>query len=118
MVGDKNLQIFYEGNSLRYAPRLTKSIWDVAARLKIKEFVPKQKHNLRDDHLPLNQIARIPTCDIIDFDFPSAIRKHAFWHTEADVVKNCSAKSLGIVGSVLLQWLAEMQQLAQPHPSH
>lgn len=118
MVGDKNLQIFYEGNSLRYAPRLTKSIWDVAARMKVKEFVPKQKHHLRDDHLPLNQIARIPTCDIIDFDFPSARRKHAFWHTEADVVKNCSAKSLGIVGSVLLQWLAEMQQLAEPHPSH
>lgn len=118
MVGDKNLQIFYEGNSLRYAPRLTKSIWDVAARMKIKEFVPKQKHELRDDHLPLNQIARIPTCDIIDFDFPSARRKHAYWHTEADVVKNCSARSLGTVGSVLLQWLSEMQQLAQPHPSH
>jgi Zn-dependent M28 family amino/carboxypeptidase len=118
MIGDKNLQIFYEGNSLRYAPRLTKSIWDVAARMEIKEFVPKQKHELRDDHLPLNQIARIPTCDIIDFDFPSARRKHAYWHTEADVVKNCSARSLGIVGSVLLQWLNEMQQLAQSHPSH
>ncbi len=118
MVGDKNLQIFYEGNSLKYAPRLTKSIWDVAARMKVKEFVPKQKHLLRDDHLPLNQIARIPTCDIIDFDFPSARRKHAFWHTEADVVENCSARSLGTVGSVLLQWLAEMQQLAAPHPSH
>ena len=118
MVGDKNLQIFYEGNSLRYAPRLTKSIWDVAAGMKIKEFVPKQKHDLRDDHLPLNQIARIPTCDIIDFDFPSARRKHAFWHTEADIVKNCSARSLGTVGSVLLQWLIEIQQLAQPHPSH
>lgn len=118
MVGDKNLQIYYEGNSLTYAPRLTKSIWDVAARMKIKEFVPKQKHVLRDDHLPLNQIARIPTCDIIDFDFPSARRKHAYWHTEADIVKNCSARSLGTVGSVLLQWLSEMQQLAQPHPSH
>ena len=118
MVGDKNLQIYYEGNSLTYAPRLTKSIWDVAARMKIKEFIPKQKHNIRDDHLPLNQIARIPTCDIIDFDFPSARRKHAYWHTEADVVKNCSAKSLGSVGSVLLQWLNEMQQLAQSHPSN
>ena len=118
MVGDKNLQIYYEGNSLTYAPRLTKSIWDVAARMKIKEFIPKQKHNIRDDHLPLNQIARIPTCDIIDFDFPSARRKHAYWHTEADVVKNCSAKSLGSVGSVLLQWLTEMQQLAQSHPSN
>lgn len=118
MVGDKNLQIYYEGNSLRYAPRLTKSIWDVAARMKIKEFIPKQKHDIRDDHLPLNQIARIPTCDIIDFDFPSARRKHAYWHTEADIVRNCSAKSLGTVGAVLLQWLTEMQQLTQPHPSH
>lgn len=117
MVGDKNLQIFYEGNSLTYAPRLTKSIWDVAARMKAKAFVPKQKHKLRDDHLPLNQIARIPTCDIIDFDFPSPRRKHAYWHTEADVVKNCSAESLGTVGSVLLQWLTEMQQLAQNQPS-
>lgn len=112
MVGDKNLQIYYEGNSLKYAPRLTKSIWDVAARMKAKAFIPKKRHELRDDHLPLNQIARIPTCDIIDFDFPSPRRKHVWWHTEQDVVKNCSAKSLGTVGSVLLEWLTEMQQLA------
>ena len=117
MVGDKNLQLYYEGNSLKYAPRLTKSIWDVAGRMKAKAFVKKRKHILRDDHLPLNQIARIPTCDIIDFDFPSARRKHAYWHTENDVVRNCSAKSLGTVGSVLLQWLNEMQQLVRIQPT-
>ena len=113
MVGDKNLQLYYEINSLNYAPRLTKSIWDVASRLKAKAFIAKAKHTLRDDHLPLNQIARIPTCDIIDFDFPSPRRKHIFWHTEQDIPENCSAKSLGTVGSVLLQWLREIQQLVK-----
>ena len=34
----------------------------------VKEFVARRKHTLNDDHLPLNQIASIPTCDEIDFD--------------------------------------------------
>ena len=113
MVGDKSLEIFYERNSLKYAPRLTQSIWGVAKRMNAKGFVTRPKHELRDDHLPLNTIARIPTCDIIDFDYPSPRRKHVFWHTEADVPENCSAKSLGTVGKVLLQWLIEMQELTR-----
>lgn len=111
MVGDKNLQIYFESNSLAYAPRLTKSIWGVAQRLNIREFVPKEKYKISDDHLPLNSIARIPTCDIIDFDFPTPQSKNAFWHTEKDVPENCSAESLAKVGRVLLQWTREMQQL-------
>lgn len=111
MVGDKNLQIYFESNSLAYAPRLTKSIWNVAKRLKIREFVPKEKYKISDDHLPLNSIARIPTCDIIDFDFPTPQSKNAFWHTQNDKPENCSAESLAKVGNVLLQWTREMQQL-------
>lgn len=111
MVGDKNLQIFFERNSLQYAPRLTRSIWGVAQRLKVREFVAKERHTISDDHLPLNRIAGIPTCDVIDFDFPSLRSKNAFWHTEKDVPENCSAESLGKVGRVLLQWTVEMQQL-------
>ena len=108
MVADKNLQIYYEGNSLRRAPRVTRDLWAIAARLGIKEFVPKRRHNIRDDHLPLNQIARIPVCDIIDFDYP--IDGNSYWHTEKDIVSNCSADSLGKVGRVVLEWLREMQQ--------
>ena len=70
MIGDKELEIRYERNSMDYAPRLTRSIWGVAQRLNIKEFVPKEKHRIRDDHLPLNTIAGIRTCDIIDFELP------------------------------------------------
>ena len=113
MVGDANLQIYYEGNSFGFAPRLTRSIWSVAHDLGIKEFIPKQRHKINDDHLPLNSIARIDTCDIIDFDYPDpdAATKNAFWHTQQDTVENCSADSLGKVGRVMLEWLRQMQRL-------
>ncbi len=114
MVGDKNLQIHYEGNSLGFAPRLTRSIWTVANQLGVEEFVPKQRHKIRDDHLPLNSIARIETCDIIDFDYPAPDGKNAYWHTTKDTVENCSADSLGKVGRVVLEWVRQMQRLNRP----
>jgi hypothetical protein len=101
MIGDKSLQLFQEVNSLKYAPQLTSSIWQTAKRLGIKEFVAKRKHEVRDDHLPLNQIAKIPTCDLIDFDYPH-------WHTTRDVPASCSGASLAKVGRVLLAWLQEL----------
>lgn len=101
MIGDKNLQLFQEVNSLKYAPQLTNSIWQTAKRLGVKEFVAKRKHEVRDDHLPLNQIAKIPTCDLIDFDYPH-------WHTSHDVPAACSGASLAKVGKVLLAWLQEL----------
>ena len=107
MVADKNLELYYEGNSLNKAPRVTRDLWSIAGRLGISEFVPKRRHKIRDDHLPLNQIARIPVCDIIDFDFP--IKGNSYWHTEKDTIENCSADSLGKVGTVVLAWLREMQ---------
>ena len=111
MVGDKNLQIYFERNSLTYAPRLTRSIWVVARQLKIGEFIAKEGYKISDDHLALNKIAGIPTCDIIDFDFPTPRSNNAYWHTEKDIPENCSAESLGKVGKVLLQWTIEMQRL-------
>jgi len=98
MIADKNLNLPMEKNSLKYAPRLTKSIWAIARRLKINEFSASVKHELLDDHLPLNQIAKIPTCDIIDFDYP-------YWHTTEDTPRKCSGKSLITVGRVLIAWL-------------
>ncbi|MGQ0633496.1 MAG: M28 family peptidase [Planctomycetaceae bacterium] len=106
MVGDKNLQLYQEAHSLRYAPQLTHSIWRTAKRLGVKEFIGKQRHEVNDDHLPLNRIAKIPTCDLIDFDFPH-------WHTTRDVPANCSGESLAKVGRVLLAWL---QEVPEPEP--
>lgn len=109
MIGDRELQIYFEGNSLKMAPRLTKSIWSVAKDMGVSEFIPKKNHEIRDDHLPLNTIARIETCDIIDFDYPNENSKNAYWHTTRDVPENCSAESLQKVGSVLLEWIRQLQ---------
>jgi hypothetical protein len=98
MIGDKQLNIFQEGFSLKHAPQVTKSIFQVAAELKESSFTPRRKHEVNDDHVPLNQIAKIPTCDIIDFDFPH-------WHTRNDVPAACSGESLARVGRVLVVWL-------------
>jgi hypothetical protein len=101
MIADRNLEIYMERNSLKYAPKLTRSIWETAKRMNVAEFKQKARHEIQDDHLPLNDIAKIPTCDIIDFDYPA-------WHTTRDVPSNCSGASLAKVGSVLLQWLTEV----------
>ena len=111
MVADKDLQIYFEKNSLAPGPdRLTRSIWDTARRMRVREFIPKQRHVVNDDHLPLNNIAKIPTCDIIDFDYPNPRAKNAYWHTTKDTIDNCSQDSLGKVGSVVLTWIREVQE--------
>lgn len=101
MVADKNLELFEEANSLKFAPQLTRSIWNKAKELGIKEFVARQKHEVLDDHLALNRTAKIPTCDLIDFDYPH-------WHTTRDVPASCSGASLAKVGKVLLAWLHDV----------
>lgn len=100
MIGDKNLNIYQEGNSLRYAGDVTRSVWQVANNLREKAFISRRKHNLSDDHLSLNQIAKIPTCDIIDFDYP-------YWHTRNDLPAACSGESITRVGRVVMTWLEQ-----------
>lgn len=105
MVADRDLQLYMETNSLKYAPALTMSIWSTAAKIGVREFIGKEKHEIQDDHLPLNRIARIPTCDLIDFDYPH-------WHTTQDVPAKCSGDSLAKVARVLLTWLENVPQPA------
>lgn len=107
MIADKDLKIYIERNSWKMAPQVTQSIWATARRMQVKEFVYEQKYEVRDDHLALNQIAGIPTCDLIDFDYP-------YWHTTRDTARSCSATSLAKVGRVLLQWLTEVP--IEPRP--
>ena len=101
MIGGKKLQLYQEINSLNYAADVTQSVWKTAKKLGVKEFVARPKHDVRDDHLALNEIAGIPACDIIDFGY-----EH--WHTTKDVPASCSGESLAKVGRVLLAWLEEV----------
>jgi hypothetical protein len=106
MVADRYLEIYREVNSMQTPKtrQIVHEIWETARNLGVREFIHQTRHEIRDDHLPLNQIARIPTIDIIDFDYPTA-RGPNYWHTTQDVPENCSALSLAKVGWVLKTWL-------------
>lgn len=104
MVGDADLQLFQERHSVEWSDTrpLVLELWATAQRLGIREFIPRRKFRIRDDHLHLHNIAKIPTCDIIDFDYP-------YWHTEADTPNKCSARSLAKVGRVVWEWLTTVR---------
>jgi len=104
MVADRDLEIWQEQQSVEWPDTspIVDAIWAVAARRRVPQFVPRPKYRVEDDHVPLRMIGRIPTCDIIDFDYPH-------WHTMQDTPRQCAAESLEAVGGVLLEWLRELQ---------
>jgi glutaminyl-peptide cyclotransferase len=95
MVGDEDLDIYFEGNS---DPGLRKGIWDTANALGYKSFVPIVKYTMVDDHIPFLQQG-IRSVDIIDFDYP-------YWHTRLDTLDKLSSASLEQVGRTLQAWLS------------
>jgi len=108
MIGDRELKIYYEQNSLEYAPDVARAIWRTADRLGVRAFVPRSRHRIDDDHIPLNQIAGIPTVNVIDFDYPRAgIGAPSYWHTQQDIPENCSGESIAAVVWVIHQWLRQ-----------
>jgi hypothetical protein len=99
MVGDKDLAIDQEENSLALAPGLVREVWTVARQLQAASFRNQVGQAVLDDHLPLNN-AGIPAIDLIDFDYP-------YWHTSQDLPENCSPASLEEVGKVVTAWLTQ-----------
>jgi glutaminyl-peptide cyclotransferase len=100
MIGDKDLNTYYETNSMQSAPTIVTDIWNVAAKLGYeKNFIREQKFNMVDDHMPFIRKG-IPSVDIIDFDYPH-------WHRTTDTLDKISAESLGKVGRVVQVYLEQ-----------
>jgi Zn-dependent M28 family amino/carboxypeptidase len=98
MIGDRDLKVFKEVNSVQRAGAVVDSVWETAARLGYRDqFDPALGHTISDDHLPLLDKG-IAMIDIIDFDYP-------YWHTLGDTVDKCSPSSLKIVGEVVGAWV-------------
>ena len=97
MVGDKDLNLYYEVNSRQSARNLVERLWAGARKVNAPGFIPEERHNVYDDHAPFLE-AGIPGIDVIDFDFVA-------WHTTADDVPQVSANSLGQVGRTVLRYV-------------
>ena len=104
MVGDRDLQIPMEQNSMKYAPEAVELIWSTAEKLGVTQFINVPGEQISDDHIPLND-GGLATVDIIDFQYP-------YWHTSQDTPDKCSAESLDAVGKVLTHVI--YSRLARP----
>jgi hypothetical protein len=110
MIGDKHLLMYREVNSMAWPETrpLVLDIWKTAANLGVKEFAHVTRHEIRDDHLALRNTGKIPTCDLIDFEYPTA-RGPNYWHTTQDIPANCSGESIAKVGYVIHTWLQQVK---------
>jgi glutaminyl-peptide cyclotransferase len=102
MVGDKELTLPKEYNSMQYAPDVVNLIWNTAAEMGVSQFVNRVGDAISDDHLSLDDIG-IKCIDIIDFAYPD--QSNRYWHTLEDTPDKCSGESLAAVGKVLIQVL-------------
>lgn len=95
MIGDADLNVYWEGNS---DPTLLQEIWSIAASLGYEDqFIPEYRYNILDDHI-LFVDAGIQAVDLIDFDYP-------YWHTVEDTPDKVTPESLQAVGETLIAWL-------------
>lgn len=103
MVGNSNPNFMKEYYSQGYAAWLSNKVWRTAQDLGYHQaFVNELGEPISDDHLPMNEIAGIPTIDIIDLRPESS--NQCFpetWHTLQDNIDHIDKNTLGMVGNVL-----------------
>jgi Zn-dependent M28 family amino/carboxypeptidase len=95
MVGDSDLSIPVEPNSLTGAPEAVELLWGEARRAGSSAFEERRGRAMFDDHIPLLR-AGIQTVLVIDADYGA-------WHTLGDTPDKCSPRSLAAVGRVLVR---------------
>ena len=109
MVGGSNPSFPKEYYSQGYAAWVSNKVWRKAADLGYRSYFSNELGTLiSDDHIPMNQIAGIPTIDIIDLQpessngcFPEV------WHTVNDNIEHIDKTTLGMVGKVLVNVVYE-----------
>lgn len=100
MIGDSELCINRDSNSVQAAPTLYDSVLTAAAALGYADYFNGPSLSVVDDHIPLIKEG-VPSIDLIDFAYPDASNR--YWHTLDDTVDKCSPHSLGILGETVLQ---------------
>ena len=103
MIGDADLDLLRDTNS---TPWLRDQVWRVAHRLGHSRHFLDQDGAYEDDHLPFVR-AGVPAVDLIDLNYGPGGR---YWHSPEDTLNKLSARSLEIVGQVLLETLSELDR--------
>ncbi|WP_118972552.1 M28 family peptidase [Taibaiella koreensis] len=108
MVGGRNARFPLEGNSQQYAANLQKEVWTAANQAGYSSyFVYENGGTITDDHVPVNEIIKIPTIDIIHLPAGSPTGFPDHWHTLKDNMDVIDKATLKAVGQTLVQFLYE-----------
>ena len=107
MVGGEGARFYHEGFSQQYAQNILDKVWNAARAAGYSSFFPSEGGGyVTDDHVPLNEIAKIPTIDIIPF-YPDC-EQSSFgptWHTVSDDMQHIDKNTLKAVGQTIIQTL-------------
>jgi glutaminyl-peptide cyclotransferase len=103
MIGDRDLNI---DRDLSSTPWLLDLVGQAAAKYGDQSYFYARRQEVGDDHTAFMQRG-VPCADLIDFDYGY---ENAFWHTPQDTMDKLSAKSLTIVGDVILETIQLVNQ--------
>lgn len=107
MVGAKGALFPLEAFSKHYAPDAQKQIWDIGNRLGYSAYFSyNDGGQITDDHIPINELAKIPCVDIINLQY-TGFGTH--WHTHNDNINIIDKNTLKAVGQTVLQTLYEVE---------
>ena len=107
MVGGQGARFFREGVSMDYARQVVDKVWRAAEVVGFGSYFPQQDGlMITDDHVPVNEVAKIPCIDIIPY-YPDC-QASSFgptWHTVNDDMQHIDRYTLQAVGQTLIQVL-------------
>jgi len=98
MIADRSPRFMRESNSTSW---LTDIVWSTAQKLGHGAIFVNASTPIEDDHVPF-LAAGVSATDIIDLDYPA-------WHTPADTIDQTSARTLQVVGDVVVASLAAIE---------
>ncbi len=102
MIGDADLRIPQEINSVQMAPDVVQRVWSKAEEMgRGSVFVTRAEQQITDDHIPLLSVG-LKVIDVIDLDYGPG---NSYHHSRQDTMDKISAASLKIVGDVALALL-------------
>ena len=106
LVGGKDARFAKEGYSRKYARNVAAKVWSAAAEAGYTSyFVSENEGLVTDDHVPVNEIRKIPTIDIINLPKNSETGFPEHWHTHRDNMDVIDKNTLKALGQTLLHYL-------------
>ena len=106
MVGGRGSTFSREMVSRRYADPVMDMVWRLAHQLGYGHYFPLRDGGfLTDDHVNVNQTARVPCIDIVPYFEAGPSSFGPAWHTVDDTPENIDPHVLAAVGQTLTQLL-------------